>query len=220
MNRTTLISALAVAALAVGGIAWVSIGGSTPATAASDTAAEETPITGITEMTLGNPDAPVKVTEYASFTCGHCGNFHTDSFKDLKADYIDTGKVFFTYREVYFDRAALDASLLARCGGSDKFFGISNLLYKGQSEWIRAENREELGNNLGKIGRIAGLSGDEITSCLADEDKAKTLVAWYQQNATADGVDSTPTFLINGAAKISGNNPSALKEAIDAALAE
>ena len=61
----------------------------------------------IKDMTLGNPDADVTVIEYASFTCPHCAAFHADAFKKLKADYIDTGKINFVYREVFFDRFGL-----------------------------------------------------------------------------------------------------------------
>ena len=72
---------------------------------------------GVLEMSMGNPDADVTVIEYASFTCPHCRSFHEGAFKDLKKDYIDTGKINFIYREVYFDRFGLWAGMLARCGG-------------------------------------------------------------------------------------------------------
>ena len=50
--------------------------------------------------------------------------FHDGPFKELKANYIDTGKVRFVYREVYFDRFGLWASMVARCGGPERYFGI------------------------------------------------------------------------------------------------
>ncbi|WP_386629588.1 thioredoxin domain-containing protein [Sulfitobacter geojensis] len=55
------------------------------------------------------------LSEYASFTCPHCAAFHSGPFKQLKADFIDTGKIKFIYREVYFDRPGLWASMIARC---------------------------------------------------------------------------------------------------------
>ena len=86
-------------------------------------------------MTLGAEDAPVEVIEYASFTCPHCANFHETVFDQLKANYIDTGKVKFTYREVYFDKYGMWASLIARCGDDpDRFFGITDMLYSTQDE--------------------------------------------------------------------------------------
>lgn len=154
----------------------------------------------IVDMQIGNPDSDVTVIEYASYTCPHCGRFHTGPYKQLKADFIDTGKINFVYREVYFDRYGLWASAIARCAGPEKFFGISDLLYAGQSEWTRAGGGDPsaIVDELRKIGRLAGLEKDQLEACLQDGDKLKTLVAWYQENAEADGVRSTPSFVING----------------------
>ena len=88
----------------------------------------------IMEMTQGNPDAPVTVIEYASFTCPHCASFHKEQFKQLKADYIDTGKIHFIYRDVFFDRFGLWASMIARCGGQDRFFGIADMICSGMAD--------------------------------------------------------------------------------------
>ena len=74
----------------------------------------------VVEMALGAEDAPVTVIEYASFTCPHCRNFHQNTFKQVKENYVDTGKVRFIYREVYFDRFGLWAGMVARCGGPEK----------------------------------------------------------------------------------------------------
>lgn len=164
---------------------------------AQDTAAD-VDTSSIADMTAGNPDAPVTVIEYASFTCPHCAAFHTGPYKQLKADYIDTGKINFVYREVYFDRYGLWASMIARCAGPDKFFGMADLIYSGQSEWSRAGEPAAIIDELRKIGRLAGLDGDTLEACLQDGEKAKTLVAWYQENAEADGIESTPSFVING----------------------
>ncbi|NRB04750.1 MAG: DsbA family protein [Rhodobacteraceae bacterium] len=163
--------------------------------------AQETPdISQIEDMQIGNPDAPVTVIEYASYTCPHCGRFHTGPYKQLKADYIDTGKINFVYREVYFDRFGLWASAVARCAGPVGFFGITDLLYENQSEWTRAGGGDPTAivNEIRKIGRVAGLGKDELEACLQDETKLRTLVAWFQHNAEQDNVDSTPTFVING----------------------
>lgn len=154
----------------------------------------------IVDMQLGNADAPVTVIEYASYTCPHCASFHNGAYKQLKTDYIDSGKINFVYREVYFDRYGLWASAIARCAGPDKFFGISNMLYGGQSEWTKAGGGDPAAivDALRKIGRLAGLEKDAIEACLQDGDKLRTLVAWYQENAEADGIRSTPSFVING----------------------
>jgi len=86
------------------------------------------------EMTMGNPDAAVTVIEYASLTCPHCANFHTGTWPDLKANYVETGKINFIFREVYFDRAGLWAAAVARCGGPDRYFGIIDILFKKQAD--------------------------------------------------------------------------------------
>lgn len=207
MNR---ILAVVAVAIGVAGYFWYTSAPSNPldnpqATAllgaanAQESGAEIDTSTVI-EMSIGNPDAPVTVIEYASYTCPHCGRFHEGPFKQLKAEYIDTGKINFVYREVYFDRYGLWASAIARCAGPDKFFGLTDLLYAGQAEWTRAGGGDPsaIVDELRKIGRLAGLDGDAIEACLQDGDNLRTLVAWYQENAEADGIRSTPSFVING----------------------
>jgi len=152
----------------------------------------------VPEMTLGSEDAPVTVIEYASYTCPHCASFHQGTFKQLKADYIDTGKVKFVYREVYFDRYGLWASMVARCGGPLRFFGISDIIYNEQSEWTASRDPATIADELRKIGLKSGLSSEELDTCLTDATMAQTLVAWYQENAEADGISSTPSFIIDG----------------------
>ncbi|ATF19874.1 DsbA family protein [Phaeobacter gallaeciensis] len=171
----------------------------------------------IVEMVQGAEDAPVTLIEYASYTCPHCANFHQGTYKQLKKDYIDTGKVKFIYREVYFDRYGLWASMIARCGGPEKFFGISDLIYKGQSDWARAGGATEIVDALRKIGRLAGLEEDQLEACLQDGTKAQTLVSWYQENATEHGIESTPSFILNGK-KIENQSYDAFKTLIDAEL--
>jgi protein-disulfide isomerase len=152
----------------------------------------------VEEMSLGDPAAPVTVVEYASFTCPHCRNFHETSFERLKADYIDTGKVHFVYREVYFDRFGLWAGMVARCGGPDRYFGMVDLLYEKQGEWASGGEPVEIAENLRRIGRSAGIGEDQLTACLEDGDMAQALVAEFQRNAEADDIDSTPSFIIDG----------------------
>jgi protein-disulfide isomerase len=96
------------------------------------------------DFSLGSPDAPVKMVEYASYTCPHCADFHTNVFKNLKAEYIDTGKVHFTLREVYFDRYGLWAAMVARCGGEMRYFGIHDMLFDKQKEWAASQDPMEV----------------------------------------------------------------------------
>jgi len=159
----------------------------------------EVDLSSVQEKQLGNPDAPVTLIEYASYTCPHCATFHTGTFKQLKADYIDTGKINFVYREVYFDRFGLWASSIARCAGTTPaFFGINDMLYRSQSTWARAGDPGLIVDELRKIGRLAGLDSETLEACLNDGQTLRTLVAWYEQNAAEHNIRSTPSFVING----------------------
>jgi len=211
MNR--IIPVLAVA-IGVAGYFWYASttgGGQTPqqqaqaerllGAASAQSASDGIDISTVVDMQLGKPDADVTVIEYASYTCPYCARFHVESYDQLKADYIDTGKINFVYREVYFDRFGLWASAIARCSGTpEAFFGISDMLYSTQSEWARAGGGDPaaIADALRKIGRLAGLEGDAIEACMSDPDSLRTLVAWYQENAAADGITSTPSFVIDG----------------------
>ncbi|MDH5797872.1 MAG: DsbA family protein [Paracoccaceae bacterium] len=152
----------------------------------------------VQEMSLGNPDAKVTVVEYASFTCPHCRNFHSNVFDQLKANYIDTGKIHFIYREVYFDRYGLWAGMIARCGGEMRYFGITDMIYDMQQEWTNSSDPTQIAANLRQLGIASGLSGEQVDACMADVAKAEAMVAVYNQNRQRDDVTSTPTFRING----------------------
>lgn len=152
----------------------------------------------VQDYSLGDPAAKVKITEYASFTCPHCANFHATVWKDLKKNYIDTGKVHFTYREVYFDRYGLWAAMMARCGGEMRYFGIVDVLFDTQTEWAASEDPNVTVENLKKIGRSVGMDDATLDACMKDAPKAEAMVAQFQKNFDADGIEGTPTFMING----------------------
>jgi protein-disulfide isomerase len=187
------------------------------AMAASPVVAQEA-AADLTDYSMGSPDAPVKIVEYASFTCPHCATFHATVFKDLKRDYIDTGKVHFTLREVYFDRYGLWAAMVARCGGEMRYFGIHDMLFDQQAEWAASQDPMVVVQNLKTIGIAAGLDGAAIDACLNDQATAEALIARFQVNMEADGVQGTPTIFVNGE-KHSNMAYADLKAIIDAELA-
>ena len=160
--------------------------------------AQDAPAREVLEMSKGAEDAPVTVIEYASFTCPHCASFHTEVYPQVRANFIDSGKVRFVMREVYFDRFGLWAGMIARCAGPDRYFGVVDLLFQKQSEWARGSDASVIVEGLKSIGRQAGLTNDEMDACLEDQAFAKSLVETYQKNATADEVSGTPTFIVNG----------------------
>lgn len=217
-RRTLMMGGAAVAIAGVGGAMFVNRPQTTQITNIVPVASDGTETTAgeIVEMTLGDADAPIKMVEYASFTCPHCANFHSAVFKDLKAEYIDTGKVHFTYRDVYFDQFGLWAALIARCEPT-RFFGISDMLYDQQKAWIGNADPAGIADRLRKIGLVAGLESDAMEACLADEANARALVGWFQENAKADNVTGTPTLFIDGE-KHSNMNYSDLKEILDSKL--
>lgn len=197
MNKSILSSVAVVAIVAVSAGAWF-LNRDAETVETSQIATEDAPVFDVVEMTLGNLDAAVQVIEYASYTCPHCANFHADQLPQIKANYIDTDLIGFTYREVYFDAPGLWASMVARCGGETRFFGISGLLYEQQQTWARGETGEDIITSLRNIGKVAGLTDEALDVCLTDEATAQELTGWYRYNADADDVQSTPSFVING----------------------
>ena len=181
--------------------------------------AQEEALPAVPELVLGSADAKVTITEYASYTCPHCATFHTAVFKPLKAEYIETGKVRFIYREVYFDRYGLWGAMLARCGGDMRYFGISGILFEKQQEWAASDDPGVVIENLKAIGRSAGLSNEQLDACYADQKMAEAMVADFQKNMEADDVQGTPTLFINGT-KHSNMAYADLKALIDAELAK
>ncbi|MDF0602472.1 DsbA family protein [Psychromarinibacter sp. C21-152] len=201
-------------ALALGAVLFwpTSNSGSLTAFGAAEAQEGEVDTSIVKEMTQGDPDAPVTVIEYASATCPHCANFHKNVYPQLKENYIDTGKIEFVYREVYFDRFGLWAGMLARCGmprGDDadeaemetaekRYFGLMSIMFDQQKQWLDAESPAGIAENLSKIGRTAGLSAEQVDACLQDAEMAQALVQVFQENAEADEINSTPSFIING----------------------
>jgi protein-disulfide isomerase len=149
------------------------------------------------DMSLGNSKAPVTVVEYASASCPHCARFNNNIFPAFKKAYIDSGKVHYVFREFLTPPVEVAAAgfLVARCAGQQKYFEVLDDFFRGQA------NAYETGDVKGLImsaGQKAGLSEAQINACLSDEAAIKSLndrVEHYVQN---DGVNATPTFVVNG----------------------
>lgn len=168
-------------------------------------------------MILGEAGAPVTVVEYASLTCPHCASFHAQVFGKIKANYIETGKVKFEVRDVYFDRYGLWAAMIARCGDGSRYFGITDILYRKQADWSRLQDPGEAIAAIYAIGRQAGLDNETMEACVQDQDWAEALVAEFQKNMEADDVQGTPTFFIDGE-KLSNMNYDDFAAKLDEAL--
>ena len=146
------------------------------------------------EKALGAADAPVTMIEYSSLTCPHCASFHNDVLPDLKERYIATGKVRLVYRDFPLDQRALAAATLAHCAGKDRYFGFLDVLFQSQERWARAE---DLGP-LVQLGRLAGMSEDQMNACLADEELQNRILQTRLAGQDQFDISSTPTFVIDG----------------------
>ncbi len=181
MTHFTVLKRLAVAALLA-----IGLGGTA--------AAQDNSGAVMGELTLGSKDAPVTIVEYASMTCPHCARFHNETFKDLKAKYIDTGKVYFIYREFPLDRVAFAVAIAARCVGEKRYFPMLSLLFKNQERWATARPPMAA---VAKLMRLGGVGQKRLDACLKNRDLGDVVLA-NRQKGEKENVRSTPSFLING----------------------
>jgi protein-disulfide isomerase len=137
----------------------------------------------------------VTIIEYASLTCSHCAHFATTTFPDLKTRYIDTGKVRFVLREFPLDALAAAAFMLARCSGEGKYHSVTETLFQKQREWAVRDPIKPL---MAVTQQAAGLSEQSFHACLQNRELLGQLQEGYKRAATKFGVNSTPTFFING----------------------
>lgn len=178
---------------------------------------EITPFLGTPVM--GDPNAPVLVTEFASTTCGHCRAFHEQVFPELKAKYIDTGKIRLAWVVLPTPPQAISlaGAAIARCAGEDKFFAVIDDLFDHQNEIIESgRNPWRLQQNLRDLGARHGLNADQVGTCV--DDPALTELTRKYVNESPPFVTTTPTFLIAG--KDVDQTMEALSAAIDAELAK
>lgn len=147
------------------------------------------------EMSLGDPNAPVVLNEYSSLTCGHCANFHALSLPDLKKKYVDTGKVRIVFHDFPLDSLSVAAVGLARCAGSPRNVEFFDMLYQTQGNWTRAENKV---GALAALARFYGLENDDVMACLQNEELMTTIQKNRDRAADMYGIDSTPSFILDG----------------------
>jgi protein-disulfide isomerase len=158
------------------------------------------------DVVLGSDKAPVTIIEYASMTCPHCAHFSDTTFPELKKRYIDTGKVRFIFREFPFDKVAAAAFMLARCadkqGGSEKYMAVVETLFAKQDDWVNDHPLQPLEN----IAKQLGFSDESFKACLTNQKVLDDIEAVRDRAVDKLGVNSTPTFFINGK-KVVGDVP-------------
>jgi protein-disulfide isomerase len=177
--------------------ATLSLHGPRTASAQDADAAELAKASPLGDIVLGAADAPVTMIEYASLSCGHCAAFHTSTYPTLKAEYIDTGKVRFIFREYPLDMQGAAASLVARCAGNgdpQKYHEAVGKLFATQDQWVRTDTAERLR----RIANQSGLDDDAFNACLGNQAMVDGLQLGMAHAHSRLKVDSTPTFFVNG----------------------
>jgi protein-disulfide isomerase len=167
---------------------------------------------------MGNPNAAVKLVEFGSMTCPHCAEFDHEAMKPLTENYVKGGKVSFEFRNFVRDPFDVAASLVARCGGTTSFFGLTRGLFADQSEWIARIQAADPNamqqiqslppqQQFGEIAKIAGfqewaamrgLPADKSASCLANQAEVDRLVQMQNDAVSSFDISGTPSFLLNG----------------------
>ena len=146
------------------------------------------------EKTLGDPDAPNVVVEYASMTCPHCQHFHEATFDAFKEKYIDTGEVYFVFRHFPLNNIDTAAIMLTNCVPEDKFFPLVDLFFENQRTWAGADNP---GQALLEQSKQAGFTPESFRACLENQEVLDGIVD-VRDRGSKLGVNSTPTFFVNG----------------------
>lgn len=150
------------------------------------------------EWSIGRPDAPVTVIQYASITCHHCQSFHQNTWPAVKARYVDTGRIRFVIRPFPLDQLAMAGFMLASCAKDGRWYEVVDRLYQRGESWAHEPNA---GDALKAEAAALGFSASDYESCLADQVKYDALLA-TSRGGSIRGVASTPTFFINGVKKV------------------
>lgn len=167
------------------------------------------------DIPLGKDDAPVTVIEYASLSCPHCAHFNKDVLPEIEKKYIETGKVKFIYREYPLNEPALKAALVARCAGKDKFHTFTKVLFSTQEKWAFNNNFRE---PLEKIALLGGMTKEAFAACMDDKAQEKVILGIMKAAADA-GINSTPSFIINGAVQPGARDLASMAAIIDPLIA-
>ena len=218
LSRRELLTATATTAIAAATISGIGLPlFTTPALADDPSPADLAEAVGPAgDVVLGSDKAPVTIYEYASMTCPHCAHFSEETFPELKKRYIDTGKVKYIFREFPLDALAAAGFMLARCAGNDKFMPIVETLFAKQADWVVKEPIEPLK----AIAKQFGFTEQSFDECLKNQKVLDNIQAVRDRAVQKFGVNSTPTFFVNGK-RIQGDvSIDALAKEIDPYLKE
>ncbi|MCK9543990.1 MAG: DsbA family protein [Novosphingobium sp.] len=184
---------------------------------------------------MGNPDAPIKLVEYASITCSHCAEFSEASMPALRDTFVNSGRVSYEFRNFVRDPIDLTAAQLTRCGAPETFFALTEQVLANQTEMFsKAQAAGEAAYSAAMsqppatrgaaIARLTGLteffaargiSVDQANACLADTKAAQALAEMAQKQGEQFEITGTPTFIINGE-KADANTWDVIKNRLEA----
>ncbi|MCJ2187774.1 DsbA family protein [Novosphingobium beihaiensis] len=187
---------------------------------------------------FGNPEAPVKLTEYVSYTCPHCAHYQKESAPVLRLTVVPKGQVSVTVTNLLRNPVDLTLAMLTNCGDPKRFFVRHNAFFATQEKWLaKAEkmtpaqlqrwNQGELpermraiASDLGFYDQMStwGITRAQANTCLADTAMLEKLKV--QQKESADlGIRSTPSFTLNGEV-LDGHDWASVSQAITGKIAE
>lgn len=148
---------------------------------------------------IGDPNAPVKITEVFSLTCSHCAAFHNETYPQIKENFIDTGKVYWTYQEFPLNAPALHASMIARCLPAERYSGFIDILFETQDRWSRTPDYKEA---LRQNAKLAGMSDEDFDACLDNKELQEALASAIQEVSEKWEVKATPSIIFNDGEKV------------------
>ena len=146
----------------------------------------------------------VDIIEFSSFSCSHCAEFHNKTLQELKESSVYKNINFYLI-DFPLNQAAFYATIVANCNEGIRPSYVDSV-YGNYYVWTKASSGEEIIELLNSYGLQHGLGDEELQSCLKDEDSHNRLLSLQVDAQNIFGVESTPTFLINGE-KVQGNRP-------------
>jgi protein-disulfide isomerase len=202
-RKQLLIGLVALAVVAVGIVAYFIFSSDSP----SGTLASESGKFGVTltsrDRIQGSPNAPILMVEYAAPTCPVCAAFDMEIYPLLKKNYIDTGKVRYVFRVFPLQSADVAAEAIARCLPAENYFSFIDLLYRNQSKWDPdGYDIPDVRGALVQMSGIAGMSAQEVNACIDNTAEQTQITKIGQDAQTKYGVNSTPSFVINGGMRV------------------
>ncbi len=148
--------------------------------------------------TLGNPNAPVIIVEFSDYQCPFCRSWFNNTKSQLDKDYVETGKVFFVYKDfpLSFHSMAQPYAEAARCSGEqEKYWEMHNKIFEEQAKFGQGTVSNLTVKDIKSWAKNLGLNSSEFDSCLDSKKYSKIVQANFNEGSNI-GVSGTPSFFI------------------------